>query len=56
MPVPYRSQAIQHAVDEKLERISHDRLARECSKLDPSFEQEMAEEGMAEELDKWAEY
>ena len=33
-----RSQAIQIAVKEKLERFDQSRLARECSKLDPSFE------------------
>jgi len=41
-----RSQAIQEAVKEKLERIERSRLARECTKLDPSFEKAMAEEGL----------
>jgi metal-responsive CopG/Arc/MetJ family transcriptional regulator len=41
-----RSQAIQEAVKEKLERIELSRLARECTKLDPTFEKAMAEEGL----------
>ena len=38
-----RSRAIQEAVTEKLARIERSRLAQECAKLDPKFEQEMAE-------------
>lgn len=53
---PSRSQAIQEAVDEKLERLSHSRLARECAKLDQGFEQALAEEGMGGELDQWPPY
>ncbi len=51
-----RSRAIQHAVDEKLERIDRTRLARECAKLDPAFEKAMAEEGLGEDLEAWPEY
>ena len=53
---PNRSRAIQKAVQEKLERMEHSRLARECAKLDPIFEKAMAEEGLFEELNKWPEY
>jgi metal-responsive CopG/Arc/MetJ family transcriptional regulator len=53
---PNRSRAIQEAVEEKLERLEQSRLARECAKLDPAFEQAMAEEGMSEELGQWPEY
>ncbi len=53
---PNRSQAIQIAVEEKLERIERSRLARECSKLDPDFEKSLAEEGMSEVLSEWPEY
>ncbi len=53
---PSRSRAIQDAVDEKLERLDGGRLARECAKLDPTFEKAMAEEGMSEELASWPEY
>jgi len=51
-----RSRAIQEAVAEKLARIERSRLAQECAKLDPKFEQEMAEEGFVTEMDEWPEY
>lgn len=51
-----RSQAIQEAVEEKLDRVEQSRLARECAKLDPSFEKSLAEEGMSEDLGTWPEY
>lgn len=53
---PNRSRAIQMAVKEKLERMEHSRLAQECAKLDPRFEQKMAEEGISGELAEWPEY
>ena len=53
---PNRSKAIQQAVEEKLCRLERTRLARECAKLDPAFEQALAEEGMSEELGEWPEY
>jgi metal-responsive CopG/Arc/MetJ family transcriptional regulator len=53
---PNRSQAIQVAVEEKLERLERRRLARECAKLDPEFEKSLAEEGLTEELAEWPEY
>jgi len=51
-----RSQAIEQAVEEKLERLEGSRLARECAKLDPVFEKAMAEEGIAEDVSQWPEY
>lgn len=51
-----RSRAIQQAVQEKLERLEHKRLAEECAKLDPDFERAMADEGLSEDLDAWPEY
>ena len=53
---PNRSKAIQEAVKEKLSRINRSRLARECSKLNPNFEQAMAEEGLSTEVKQWPEY
>jgi len=53
---PNRSQAIQEAVDEKLSRMSGNRLARECARLDPEFEKALAEEGLGAELAEWPEY
>lgn len=51
-----RSQAIQEAVEEKLARIDRSRLARECAKLDPTFEKALAEEGLSEDAAAWPEY
>ncbi len=51
-----RSQAIQEAVNEKIDKLARRRLAEECSRLDPSVEKEMAEEGLAGDLPRWPEY
>ena len=51
-----RSQAIEVAVAEKLERLAGTRLARECSKLNPDEERALAEEGLAGSRDTWPEY
>ena len=53
---PNRSKAIQQAVIEKLARMEKSRLAQECAKLDPNFEQSLAEEGFTSELEEWPEY
>ena len=53
---PNRSKAIQEAVADKLLRLERTRLAQECAKLDPVYEQNMAEEGLAMEMDEWPEY
>jgi len=49
---PNRSKAIQEAVAEKLARIERTRLARECARLDPAYEQALSEEIMAAEPDE----
>ncbi|KUL30155.1 ribbon-helix-helix domain-containing protein [Chlorobium limicola] len=46
-----RSQAIQEALNEKIERIEHSRLAEECAKLDAVEERQLAEEGMNGEIE-----
>ena len=51
-----RSQAIQEAVSEKLQRMKKTRLAEECAKLNPTYEKELAEEGLAEDMKEWPEY
>jgi metal-responsive CopG/Arc/MetJ family transcriptional regulator len=51
-----RSQAIQEAVREKIQRIKRSRLAIESAKLEPAFEQAMAEEGLAEDMRQWPDY
>jgi metal-responsive CopG/Arc/MetJ family transcriptional regulator len=53
---PNRSQAIEVAVAEKLERLERGRLARECAKLDPKEERALADEGLAADRDLWPEY
>lgn len=53
---PSRSQAIQIAVEEKLERMERSRLARECAKLNPACEKALAEDGISEDLSAWPEY
>ena len=53
---PNRSQAIEQAVAEKLDRLRGGRFARESAKLDPKEEKELAEEGLGAELDAWPEY
>jgi metal-responsive CopG/Arc/MetJ family transcriptional regulator len=53
---PNRSKAIQVAVAEKLIRLEKSRLAQECAKLDPEFEQSLAEEGFSAEMEIWPEY
>ena len=53
---PSRSQAIQVAVQEKLARLQHTRLAEECAKLNPAAEQAWAEEGISEDVTQWPEY
>lgn len=53
---PSRSRAIQEAVEEKLARLEHSRLARESAKLDKRFEQKLADEGLAGETMEWPEY
>ncbi len=53
---PNRSRAIQEAVTDKLNSLARNRLARECAKLDPGFEQELSEESLPTEAEEWAEY
>ena len=53
---PNRSKAVQEAIEEKLARMNRGRLARECAKLDPAYEQALAEEGIAEAKEGWPEY
>lgn len=53
---PNRSRVIEEAVQEKIARLNHSRLAKECARLDPVYEKALAEEGMGEELELWPEY
>jgi Arc/MetJ-type ribon-helix-helix transcriptional regulator len=51
-----RSQAIEAALADTLERLACTRLARESAKLNPREEKRLAEEGLADALDSWPEY
>ena len=53
---PNRSQAIEVAIAEKLERLERGRLARECAQLNPKEEKALADEGPAIDRDTWREY
>ena len=53
---PSRSSAIQTAVSEKLGRMEHSRLARECSKLYREEERSLADMGMVVEAREWPKY
>jgi Arc/MetJ-type ribon-helix-helix transcriptional regulator len=44
---PNRSKAIQEAVQDKIKRLEKTRLVRECAKLDPLYEQALADEGIS---------
>jgi metal-responsive CopG/Arc/MetJ family transcriptional regulator len=48
-----RSQAVEEALADKLERLDRSRLARESAKLDPKQERAMAEEGILEDERLW---
>ena len=52
---PSRSRAIQEAVRERLARLDHTRLARECARLDLQFEQQLADEDFGD-LEEWPKY
>ena len=53
---PSRSRAIQLAVKAQMDRLDRRRLSRECAKLDPKIEQQVAEEGASYDLESWPEY
>ena len=53
---PNRSQAIETAVTEQLDRLERRRLVDVCAKLDPAVERAMAEEGLGTDTDEWPEY
>lgn len=51
-----RSQAIEAALEEKLERLRRNRLAAECAKLERAEERALAEEGLRDAVTAWPEY
>lgn len=53
---PNRSQAIEAAVGEQLNRLERRRLSEECAKLDRAAEQALADEGLGADVGAWPEY
>ena len=51
-----RSQAIQQVVQKQVEKLEHHRLAQQCDKLEITSEQQMADEGLAEDMSTWQDY
>ena len=51
-----RSQAVEAALADKLQRLARTRLARESAKLNPKEEKRLADEGLADDLTSWPEY
>ena len=46
-----RSSAIEDAVSDRISRLERTRLAEESARLDPDFEQSLAEEGLEGEIE-----
>jgi len=51
-----RSQAVEAALVDKVQRLARTRLARESAKLNPREEKRLADEGLLDPLDSWPEY
>jgi Arc/MetJ-type ribon-helix-helix transcriptional regulator len=51
-----RSQAVEAALADKLNRLARTRLARESAKLNPREEKRLADEGLADDLAEWPDY
>ena len=51
-----RSQAVESALSNAVDRMARTRLARECAKLNPKEEKRLAEDSVAGALDGWPEY
>jgi metal-responsive CopG/Arc/MetJ family transcriptional regulator len=51
-----RSQAIESALADKLQRLARTRLARESVKLNPRDEKRLADEALADDFTTWPEY
>lgn len=51
-----RSQAVEAALADKVNRLARTRLARESAKLNPKEEKRLADEGLIDTLDSWPEY
>jgi metal-responsive CopG/Arc/MetJ family transcriptional regulator len=52
---PSRSRVIQFAIEAQIDRVDRRRLASECAKLNPAYEQQLAEHGASHDLESWLE-
>jgi metal-responsive CopG/Arc/MetJ family transcriptional regulator len=53
---PSRSSAVEEAVIDRMIKVEKTRLAEESAKLDPAYEQALADEGLSGDLAEWPEY
>lgn len=53
---PSRSSAVEEAVIARMIKVEKSRLAEESAKLDPAYEQALADEGLSGDLAEWPEY
>jgi metal-responsive CopG/Arc/MetJ family transcriptional regulator len=53
---PSRSSAVEEAVIDRMIKVEKSRLAEESAKLDPAYEQALADEGLSGDLAEWPEY
>lgn len=51
-----RSQAVEAALADKIQRLARTRLARESAKLNAQDEKRFADEGLADDVETWPEY
>ena len=51
-----RSSAVEEAVIDRMIKVEKSRLAEESAKLDPAYEQALADEGLSGDLAEWPEY
>jgi metal-responsive CopG/Arc/MetJ family transcriptional regulator len=51
-----RSQAVEEALQDKLQHIDRTRLSRELAKLNPETEKAFAEEGLVKDVAEWPEF
>jgi Arc/MetJ-type ribon-helix-helix transcriptional regulator len=51
-----RSQAVEAALANQLQRLARTRLARESAKLNAREEKRLADEGLAHDFESWPEY
>ena len=53
---PSRSSAVEDAVIARMIKVEKTRLAEESAKLDPTYEQAIADEGLLGDFSEWPEY